>query len=136
MEAETRIYKVKPFGLDSSVNMRELNPNGMYKCDVHSNLIDMLLDMDKMISIKGLVIRTTPVIPDMKTGNAIDPFIFNHRLTFIQRFSDVKFVTMQSMYRWIEERLQSQPDVLDKPANHRIPCRLSTIAANLRTNKS
>lgn len=26
------------------------------------------LDMDKMVSIKGLVIRTTPVIPDMKTG--------------------------------------------------------------------
>ncbi len=27
-EAETRVYKVKPFGLDKSVNMRELNPNG------------------------------------------------------------------------------------------------------------
>ncbi|CAF9906923.1 MAG: hypothetical protein HETSPECPRED_006994 [Heterodermia speciosa] len=52
MEAETKVYKVKPFGLESSVNMRELNPN----------------DMDKMISIKGLVIRTTPVIPDMKTA--------------------------------------------------------------------
>lgn len=51
-DAETRIYKVKPFGLEESVNMRELNPN----------------DMDKMVSIKGLVIRTTPVIPDMKTA--------------------------------------------------------------------
>lgn len=29
-EAETRLYKVKPFGLDKSVNMRELNPKGMY----------------------------------------------------------------------------------------------------------
>lgn len=29
-EAEIRLYKVKPFGLDKSVNMRELNPNGMY----------------------------------------------------------------------------------------------------------
>ena len=28
----------------------------------------MVTDMDKMVSIKGLVIRTTPVIPDMKTG--------------------------------------------------------------------
>lgn len=28
-EAETRVYKVKPFGLDTSVNMRELDPNGM-----------------------------------------------------------------------------------------------------------
>ncbi|KAL9116820.1 MAG: hypothetical protein Q9187_006649, partial [Circinaria calcarea] len=52
-EVETRIYKVKPFGLDGSINMRELNPN---------------VDMDKMVSIKGLVIRTTPVIPDMKTA--------------------------------------------------------------------
>ena len=29
MEAETRVYKVKPFGLDSSINLRDLNPNGM-----------------------------------------------------------------------------------------------------------
>lgn len=29
---------------------------------------DNSIDMDKMVSIKGLVIRTTPVIPDMKTG--------------------------------------------------------------------
>ena len=28
-EAETKVYKVKPFGLDISVNMRELNPNGI-----------------------------------------------------------------------------------------------------------
>ena len=28
-EVETRTYKVKPFGLDHSINMRELNPNGM-----------------------------------------------------------------------------------------------------------
>lgn len=26
--------------------------------------------MDKLVSIKGLVIRTTPVIPDMKTGTS------------------------------------------------------------------
>ncbi|KAL8971869.1 MAG: hypothetical protein Q9183_000840 [Haloplaca sp. 2 TL-2023] len=52
MEAETRVYKVKPFGLDSSINLRDLNPN----------------DLDKLVSVKGLVIRTTPVIPDMKTA--------------------------------------------------------------------
>ena len=27
-EVETKTYKVKPFGLDGSINMRELNPNG------------------------------------------------------------------------------------------------------------
>ncbi|KAL9025299.1 MAG: hypothetical protein Q9196_005853 [Gyalolechia fulgens] len=52
MEAETRVYKVKPFGLDTSINMRDLDPK----------------DMDKLVSIKGLVIRATPVIPDMKTA--------------------------------------------------------------------
>ena len=29
-DVETRVYKVKPFGLDASINMRELNPNGMF----------------------------------------------------------------------------------------------------------
>ena len=68
-EAETKVYKVKPFGLDSSVNMRELNPNGKNVCgDEILCTADMIVDMDKMVSIKGLVIRTTPVIPDMKTG--------------------------------------------------------------------
>ena len=68
-EAETKVYKVKPFGLDSSVNMRELNPNGQSVCeDEITCSADVIEDMDKMVSIKGLVIRTTPVIPDMKTG--------------------------------------------------------------------
>lgn len=44
------IYMVRPYGLEQSTNLRDLNPS----------------DMDRMISIKGLVIRTTPVIPDMK----------------------------------------------------------------------
>ena len=49
-ECEQRIFRVRPFGLDKTVNLRDLNPE----------------DMDKLVSIKGLVIRTTPVIPDMK----------------------------------------------------------------------
>ncbi|KAI5285544.1 hypothetical protein KEM54_000488 [Ascosphaera aggregata] len=49
-EIEGKMYKVMPFGLDKSVNMRDLDP----------------ADMDKLICIKGLVIRTTPIIPDMK----------------------------------------------------------------------
>ncbi|KIW14868.1 hypothetical protein PV08_07653 [Exophiala spinifera] len=49
-EAEIRPWKVLPFGLDKTVNMRDLDP----------------ADIDKLISIKGLVIRATPVIPDMK----------------------------------------------------------------------
>ncbi len=49
-DCEQKIYRVRPFGLDHTINLRELNPN----------------DMDRLVSIKGLVIRTTPVIPDMK----------------------------------------------------------------------
>ncbi|OJI80571.1 hypothetical protein ASPTUDRAFT_179112 [Aspergillus tubingensis CBS 134.48] len=49
-EVESNAYKVMPFGLDSTVNMRDLDP----------------ADMDKLVSIKGLVIRATPIIPDMK----------------------------------------------------------------------
>ncbi|KAK4197876.1 putative DNA replication licensing factor [Triangularia verruculosa] len=43
-------YMVRPFGIEKTTNLRDLNPS----------------DMDKLVSIKGLVIRTTPVIPDMK----------------------------------------------------------------------
>ncbi|KAG6883691.1 hypothetical protein C0992_008117, partial [Termitomyces sp. T32_za158] len=46
-----RVYKVRPFGLPA-VNMRDLNPS----------------DTDKLVCIKGLVIRATPVIPDMKVA--------------------------------------------------------------------
>ncbi|KAJ3527176.1 hypothetical protein NMY22_g9884 [Coprinellus aureogranulatus] len=47
----SKVYKVRPFGLPS-VNMRNLNPT----------------DTDKLVCIKGLVIRATPVIPDMKVA--------------------------------------------------------------------
>ena len=43
-------FVVRPWGMDKTTNLRDLNPS----------------DMDKLVCIKGLVIRTTPVIPDMK----------------------------------------------------------------------
>ncbi|KIJ37049.1 hypothetical protein M422DRAFT_178459 [Sphaerobolus stellatus SS14] len=46
-----RVYKVRPYG-ENSVNMRDLNPS----------------DTDKLVTIMGLVIRATPIIPDMKTA--------------------------------------------------------------------
>lgn len=49
-EVESKMYRVRPFNLDDSINMRDLNP----------------ADIDRVVSVKGLVIRTTPVIPDMK----------------------------------------------------------------------
>ncbi|TFK29479.1 cell division control protein 54 [Coprinopsis marcescibilis] len=50
-EIISKVYKIRPFGL-TAVNMRGLNPT----------------DTDKLVSIKGLVIRATPVIPDMKVA--------------------------------------------------------------------
>lgn len=44
------IYMVRPHGLNTTTNLRDLNPS----------------DMDRMIQVRGFVIRTTPVIPDMK----------------------------------------------------------------------
>ena len=49
-EVESKVYRVRPFNLDQSINLRDLNPK----------------DIDTVISVKGLVIRSTPVIPDMK----------------------------------------------------------------------
>ncbi|KAK1834779.1 MCM2/3/5 family-domain-containing protein [Podospora conica] len=43
-------FIVRPWGIDTVTNLRDLNPS----------------DMDKLVCIKGFVIRTTPVIPDMK----------------------------------------------------------------------
>jgi DNA replicative helicase MCM subunit Mcm2 (Cdc46/Mcm family) len=36
--------------------------------------------MDKLVSIKGLVIRTTPVIPDMKEGKLKETLYWWHYL--------------------------------------------------------
>ena len=52
-EIETTIYTVRPFNINIiESGMRDLNPN----------------DIDKLVSVKGLVLRTTPVIPDMKVA--------------------------------------------------------------------
>lgn len=51
-QVEKETYRVRPFGLDKTINLRELNPG----------------DMEKLVSLQGLVIRSTPIIPDMKEG--------------------------------------------------------------------
>ncbi|TPX51817.1 hypothetical protein SeMB42_g00520 [Synchytrium endobioticum] len=52
VDLEGRGLKVRPFNLDRLVNMRELNP----------------ADIDQLVTIKGLMIRSSPVIPDIKQG--------------------------------------------------------------------
>lgn len=48
-DIETRVYRVRPFGGEKTVNMRDLNPG----------------DTDKLVSVKGMVIRATPIVPEM-----------------------------------------------------------------------
>lgn len=48
---ESLLYKVRPYG-GTSTNMRDLNPS----------------DIDKLTTVRGLVIRVTPIIPDMKVA--------------------------------------------------------------------
>lgn len=52
-DIETNIYTVRPYNINNvERGMRELNPN----------------DIDKLVSVKGLVLRSTSVIPDMKVA--------------------------------------------------------------------
>lgn len=68
-DVESRTYKIRPFGLDKSINLRDLDPSGkLIRVKRLSPSTNDPKDMDKMISVKGLVIRTTPIIPDMKEG--------------------------------------------------------------------
>ncbi|KAG5364874.1 DNA replication licensing factor MCM4 [Yarrowia sp. E02] len=49
-EVEQTLYKVRPYGLGTDRGMRELNPS----------------DIDNLVCVKGLSLRSTQVIPDMK----------------------------------------------------------------------
>ncbi|KAG9299066.1 hypothetical protein G9A89_020379 [Geosiphon pyriformis] len=49
---EEKDLLIRPFNMLASINMRDLNPS----------------DIDQLVSIKGLLIRTSPVIPDMRTA--------------------------------------------------------------------
>lgn len=51
-DIESKLYKVRPYNIGNKKGMRELNPQ----------------DIDKLVSVKGLVIRSTPILPDMKTA--------------------------------------------------------------------
>ncbi|KAJ3287407.1 hypothetical protein HDU79_005724 [Rhizoclosmatium sp. JEL0117] len=54
-EDETRgelNFTIRPFNLERCVNLRDLDPS----------------DMDQLVTVRGLMIRCSPVIPDMKDG--------------------------------------------------------------------
>ena len=49
---ENDMMKVRPFNLGRNVNLRELDPS----------------DIDQLVTVKGLLIRASPIIPDLKTA--------------------------------------------------------------------
>lgn len=52
-DIETNIYTIRPYNINAvSRGMRELNPN----------------DIDKLVTVKGLVLRASAIIPDMKVA--------------------------------------------------------------------
>lgn len=51
-EVDSKEYKTRPYNLPDERGLRDLNPD----------------DIDKLITVKGLVLRTTPIIPDMNTA--------------------------------------------------------------------
>ncbi|PSK40489.1 hypothetical protein C7M61_000133 [Candidozyma pseudohaemuli] len=52
-DIETNIYTIRPYNINAVPRgMRELNPN----------------DIDKLVSVKGLVLRASAIIPDMKVA--------------------------------------------------------------------
>lgn len=66
----SKVFKIRPFGLQT-INLRDLNPTGLhFFCrNLPKTLADYrFADTDKLVCIKGLVIRATPVIPDMKVA--------------------------------------------------------------------
>lgn len=70
-EMHSAVFKVRPYANETRVNMRELNPQGAYQPSLLTRcrlIYFRLADIDKIVCIKGLVIRATPIIPDMKLG--------------------------------------------------------------------
>jgi DNA replication licensing factor MCM4 len=65
-EVQKRAYRVRPFGMDTTVNMRDLNPSGKPMSRLFAIYANSDADVDKIVAIKGLIIRTSPIIPDMK----------------------------------------------------------------------
>ncbi|KAK6455484.1 DNA replication licensing factor, MCM4 component [Scheffersomyces xylosifermentans] len=52
-DIETNVYTIRPYNINAvERGMRELNPN----------------DIDKLVSVKGLVLRSSSIIPDMKVA--------------------------------------------------------------------
>lgn len=65
--------QVRPFNAAKTKNMRSLNPEGIYinytyftNCAIQKTLMQIITDIDQLITICGMVIRTSNIIPEMR----------------------------------------------------------------------
>jgi hypothetical protein len=92
-DVETRTYKVKPFGLDKPINMRDLNPNGQLYLARRRPLVNANR-YGQNGQHQGPSHPNYPVIPDMKTGkHPNDSGCKRNGDRTIQRSFVVKFAT-------------------------------------------
>lgn len=91
-----------------------------------------MVDTDKLVSVKGLVIRATPVIPDMSQGKLHG---LSESSTDIQASSDAQSANIPTLSILTEERLPNLRNVLETSVNPRGQCRLSTIDRLSSINK-
>jgi DNA replicative helicase MCM subunit Mcm2 (Cdc46/Mcm family) len=117
-EVEQKVYRVRPFGLDNTINLRDLNPG----------------DMDKMVSVKGLVIRTTPIIPDMKDGKR-GLSIYMGCADIVQLSFDAPCAIIQLRWTLTVARLPNPPDARVQSVSPPTPCRSSTTDQDSRISR-
>lgn len=82
-ELELLIFKIRPFGSAEKGRQAEARMQaGITRADDAHQGVNMRdlgpADIDKLVTIKGLIIRATPIIPDMKIGkSALMPLCFS-----------------------------------------------------------
>lgn len=52
--------QIRPFNIGKTVNVRLLDPSGTTS--------DLYLDIDQLVAIKGIVVRVSNIVPDMRLG--------------------------------------------------------------------
>lgn len=108
-EVTRRIYNVRPFGLDTTVNMRELNPSGNIvhlPCKRQTNDFQMSTRLSQSKASLSVQVQSCQI--------------------WMQHSSNVRFATIQFSSVLIEAEFQSQRSAREQCASHQILCKSST----------
>ena len=58
--------QVRPFNAEKTKNMRALNPEGFFLINFCVFIYNSVTDIDQLITISGMVIRTSNIMPEMR----------------------------------------------------------------------